>query len=202
MPTLRLRSPGHITNVFLREARKAVVLCCLVCLLPPLQAQVVAGAEYSSKAAFLAKFTGFVEWPPEVLLDNSSPFVLCVVGQFSFGTTLAETTRSHLVRGHRMEVRSLKRDQNFSACNLLFVSHSENKSYSKILSVLPAAGVLTVGETPDFLTAGGIMAFSMAQGNLQFDVNLQAASHANLKISSRLLMLARQIIRKAEDATT
>jgi hypothetical protein len=60
--------------------------------------------------------------------------------------------------------------------------------------------VLTVGETPEFLAAGGILSFSSQQGAIQFDVNLEAANKARLKISSRLLALARHIVNDAEAA--
>jgi hypothetical protein len=56
------------------------------------------------------------------------------------------------------------------------------------------------GETPEFLDAGGILCFSSQQGAIQFDVNLEAANKAHLKISSRLLALARHVVNQAEAA--
>ena len=52
----------------------------------------------------------------------------------------------------------------------------------------------------EYLDAGGIVSFSTQQGALQFDVNLEAADKAHLKISSRLLTLARHIVNRAEAA--
>jgi hypothetical protein len=68
------------------------------------------------------------------------------------------------------------------------------------LDVVRGRMVLTVGETPEFLAAGGILSFSSQQGAIQFDVNLEAANKARLKISSRLLALARHIVNDAEAA--
>jgi hypothetical protein len=61
--------------------------------------------------------------------------------------------------------------------------------------------VLTVGETAEFLDAGGIVTFTMQQETLQFDVNLDGASRVHLKISSHMLALARRVVHKTEAAT-
>ncbi len=44
-------------------------------------AQAQRGAELNRlKAAFIFQFTNFVEWPEDTFEDDSSPFVICVVG--------------------------------------------------------------------------------------------------------------------------
>jgi HPt (histidine-containing phosphotransfer) domain-containing protein len=60
--------------------------------------------------------------------------------------------------------------------------------------------VLTIGETPEYLDAGGIVSLSMREEAIQFDVNLVAANKAHLKISSRLLALARHVVNQTEAA--
>jgi uncharacterized protein DUF4154 len=42
-----------------------------------------------------------------------------------------------------------------------------------------------------FAARGGIVQFSLEEKQVHFEINLEAASRANLKISSRLLALAR-----------
>jgi hypothetical protein len=68
------------------------------------------------------------------------------------------------------------------------------------LEAVRGLGVLTVGETPDFIAAGGIVGFATEQGKLYFDVNLDAAKEARLKISSILLSLARHVLNPTEAA--
>lgn len=86
------------------------------------------------------------------------------------------------------------------SCHILFVSHFEGKKYLKILQAVQGADVLTVGETPDFLDAGGAMTFSFEQDVLHFEVNLGAATNAHLKVSSRLLAIAKKVTNKPEIA--
>src|SRR5258707_61424 len=159
---------------------------------PPAQAPAV--AEYRAKANYLANFPSFVEWPPEALPSGNAPFLVCVSGEFSFGTSLAEITRGSTVHDRRIEIRWVRKVQELAACQILFVSRSEQKSYSQTLDAVRGQTILTVGETPGFLEAGGILSFSGQQGTIQFDVNLEAANKAHLKISSRLLALARHVL--------
>src|SRR5437879_3636401 len=166
----------------------------------PLSAQNASDLEYRAKANYLANFPSFVEWPPEALPSANAPFLVCVFGEFPFGTTLAEIARGTAVQGRRIEIRWIRKPQELPACQVLFVSHSEQKRYNLALYAVRSRMVLTVGETPEFLDAGGIVSFSNQPGAIQFDVNLEAANKAHLIISSRLLALARRVVNQAEAA--
>jgi hypothetical protein len=154
--------------------------------------------EYRTKASFLATFPNFIDWPDEAFSKAGAPFVMCVVGDFQFGTSLAEMTRSASPHGRRVEVRWVHKDPEARNCHILFVSRSESKRYSRLLQAVQGVDVLTVGETPDFLEAGGAMTFLFKDEALQFEVNLVAATGAHLRMSSRLLALARRVVNKPE----
>ena len=178
----------------------ALVACLLACAALPLCAQQLTIAEYRSKAHFLATFPSFVDWPDAVFSSEQSPFVLCVRGDFSFGTSLAELARNSSPHGRRVEVRWVHKDLELRNCHVVFISRSEAKRYAKLLQVLEGADVLTVGETEGFLGAGGAISFLLEHETLQFEVNLIAADTAHLKISSRLLALARHVVTRTEAA--
>jgi len=154
--------------------------------------------EYRTKATFLATFPSFIEWPEEAFVGTAAPFLVCVVGDFKFGTSLAELTRSSTPHGRRVEVLWIHKDSELRKCHILFVSRSEAKRYSKLLQLVQGADVLTVGETTDFLTAGGALSFVTHNDSLQFEVNLPAATDAHLRVSSKLLALARRVVGKPE----
>lgn len=156
--------------------------------------------EYRAKATFLAAFPNFIDWPDAAFASEKAPFVICVFGGFSFGTSLAELTRGAMAHGRRIEVRWARKEQELPACHILFVSRSETKRYRSILKTVYAAGVLTVGATPDFLAHGGVIAFLVQDDRLQFEVNITAADEAHLTIRASMLVLARHVVR-AETAT-
>lgn len=150
--------------------------------------------EYRLKANFLATSPRFVDWPEDAKASSRKFFSLCVYGTFDFGTTLAEMTRANTVHGLRVDVKWIRKEPQLRACNLAFISGSEQKRYAQLLQGLQGMPVLTVGETPGFLEAGGMLNLEIKGSTLQFDVNLAAAERAHLKISSRLLVIARRVV--------
>jgi len=163
-------------------------------------AEISAEQEYREKAAFLTNFPSFVEWPREAFSSPQSPLSVCVFGSYSFGISLAESVGGKTVQGRRMDVRRVHTESELRACHILFVSHSEEKHYAAVLQEIQGASVLTVGETPGFLAAGGAVNFLLQQDALQFEVNLDSANVAHLKISANMLALARRVVGKTVEA--
>lgn len=157
-------------------------------------------AEYTWKANFLAKSASFVEWPTDSPLQASSAFRWCVFGNFSFGTALAEMTRDIVVEGKRSEVKWVHKEGELASCQIIFVSRSEEKRYGKILDAARPGRGLTVGETADFLDAGGMVTLLMDGKTPQFEVNLESVAASRLKLSSRMLSLARRVVNHATAA--
>mgnify|MGYP003575514809 CR=1 FL=1 len=141
--------------------------------------------EYRVKAAYLFNFTKFVDWPPEAL-PQGLPLTICVAGASPFGATLEDTVRGELVAGRPLTTRVV-RDP--SGCHVLFVP--EGVSAAPLLNEARMKPILTVGESDTFLRNGGIGNFIMEDGKVRFEISQGAASRAHLRISSRLLRLAR-----------
>ena len=183
----------------------ASVLCLLaVCLaLSPLHALTPeeVGPEYRNKARFLANFPVFIEWPGDAFPDAHAPFVLGVIGDFRFGTSLAEAVQGASAHGHPVVIRWIKNEKELRSCHLLFVSSSEEKRYAKILEAVSGGSVLTVGESQAFMDAGGAIFFFPDGGGLRFEVNLSATQRARLKLSSHLLARARRVVRNPSNTT-
>ena len=157
-------------------------------------------ALYEAKAKFLAVMPGFVEWPSSTFKTPTALLQICVHPDFSFGTSLAELARTETVGGHRMEVKWVRKEQELSGCQLLFVSRSAAKRYDKVLEAVKNSATLTVGEGPEFLKAGGMVSLQAGQSGLQFDVNLDAVHDSHLKLSSQMLALARHVLYRTESA--
>ena len=159
-------------------------------------AQDSASNEIVWKANFLAKSAAFVDWPTDSPVRTANTFRWCVYGTFSFGTTLAEMTRDVTFEGKRSEVRWIKRDSELAGCQIIFVTRSEGKNYSKVLDAARPGRGLAVGETSDFLEAGGMVALFTDGKSPGFEVNLEAVGAAKLKLSSRMLAVARRVVNR------
>ena len=92
--------------------------------------------------------------------------------------------------GRRIEVRKIGRGQP-DACHIVFFSGAD-KDVPKSLAAF-GRGVLTVGEGDRFLKDGGMIAFLLENRRVRFDINQTAAGHAALRISSKLLNVARTV---------
>jgi hypothetical protein len=146
--------------------------------------------EYQVKAAFLYNFTRFVDWPPD-LQSASSPFVIGIVGEDPFGPVLDDIVREKNWNGHRIVVRRMNANGNFHGCQILYISNSERTEVPRILAALKGEHVLTVGEFDRFLRQGGEVAFEIENDMVRIAINLKAAEAGGLKLSSRLLAVAR-----------
>ena len=54
--------------------------------------------------------------------------------------------------------------------------------------------MLTVGEMPHFVQSGGAVNFILEGNKVRFEINTDAAARARLKLSSKLLALARSVV--------
>ena len=60
-----------------------------------------------------------------------------------------------------------------------------------VIEYLKGRHVLTIGETTDFARMGGVINFIRVKNKIRFEINVAAAKQANLKISSKMLKLAK-----------
>lgn len=165
-----------------RIAAAALLVAALQGLLP---AQAVS-EEYRVKAAFLYNFLKYVEWPEDA---PAGPLVICVAGRNPFGTVLEDLVRGEIVEERRVEARVILEPA--AGCHLLFVPQgAAMPAYLRAASGQP---VFTVGETRAFMDEGGMASFYLDRGNVRFEINPGAAQRARLRISARLLQLARLV---------
>jgi hypothetical protein len=157
----------------------------------PAAAQAEQVGEYEVKAAILYNLRRFVEWPSSAYVDPQAPTVLCLLGQDPFGESLKSLEQKQDAGGRPLLVRRLRNDTEIHDCHVLYISLSERKNVAQILSRLKGSSVLTVGEMSQFAAQGGIVQFTLEEKQVRFQINLDAAARMNLKISSRLLVLAR-----------
>ena len=140
--------------------------------------------EYQVKAAFLYNFIRFVEWPPAA---QSGSMIVCVAGRNPLGSFLEETVKGETLDGRPIIPRVILEPD--PECRVIFVP--DGATVSAYLRASRGAPVLTIGETNDFIDAGGIVRFYMENGKVRFEISPQAAERSQLRISSRLLRLAR-----------
>lgn len=146
--------------------------------------------EYAVKAAFLYNFAKFVQWPAASFFDDQTPLNVCILGEDPFGAAM-QTIQNKTVRGRKLVVHRYRQSEDLEKCHLLFICRSEKEMLSDVLEALRNCSVLTVSDMDAFAERGGVIHFIQVDNKLRFEINLDAAERAALKISSRLLKLAR-----------
>ena len=75
-------------------------------------------------------------------------------------------------------------------CHILFVASSERRRWRDVRQRLKGAPVLTVGEFDDFLDQGGVINFLLKGQLVRFEISLESAKAAGLRLDARLLSVA------------
>lgn len=163
-----------------------------IILMPLLFSSMSMAAETSEnevKAAYLFNFAKFVEWPEKAFASKTSPIILCILGDDPFGDALANLEMKK-IKGRSLTVVKAHNKEQLKTCHMLYVSESEKKELSDIITRTDNKPCLTVGSMEDFASKGGMIGFVRKGKNIRFEVNLDRVKRAELAISSRLLNLA------------
>jgi len=159
-------------------------------------------SEYLIKAGFIYNFAKLVEWPTASFAQPDSPIVIGILGEDPFGATLDRIVADKKINGRGFAVKRVKWSRDFKDlrdCNILFVSSSEKEHIESVIDAMKGLPILTIGDAPGFAKRGGIINFMLEDNKVRFEVNVEAAKHADLTISSRLLTLARIVQQAAAD---
>ncbi len=150
-------------------------------------------SEYQVKAAYLFNFLKFVEWPEEAFPDPLAPIMIGIAGDDPFGSALPQVVVGKTVQGRDLVIRKYRAGEDLRSSHILFISASEKKKVPQIVASLRGSSVLTVADFNEFLGDGGMIQLYSENNRIRFAINMDATGRAKLKISSKLLSLARVV---------
>lgn len=166
-------------------------MAALAALLAAVGAWAEDASEDSVKAGFLLNFAKYTEWPGGTPAGRE--FLVCSLGPRPLSGKL-ELLQGRPLQGREIRVRTAVRPSEWRDCQLLFVAADEAQRAGGVAEALAPHPVLTIGETPGFAQAGGIIGLKLRAGRVRFDINQGAARRAGLTLSSQLLKLADEVL--------
>lgn len=173
------------------------LLCLIVGLATIGSARAMATSEYQLKAVFLFNFAQFVEWPAQAFASEQAPLGICVLGPDPFGAELEAVMEGEHI-GHRpISIHRFDTSTDIDACHLLFIGKHGESELREALERLKGRPILTIGETAEFIAAGGMIRFYMEGNKVRLQINPTVADESQLRVSSKLLRSS-QIVAKAE----
>jgi hypothetical protein len=179
----------------------AIVFSCVPAGSSNLFAQMQSTREYEIKAGFLYNFAKFVEWPAIAFSDPKQPVCVCIYGRDPFGHSLEGALLGKSIGSRPVILGHALQFEDLSGCQIVFVGGSEHTPVTDLAGRLRGRAVLLVGESEGFAASGGAIQFTIEDSRVRFIINPDAADRAGLKISSKLLALAR-IVHDSERSTS
>lgn len=148
--------------------------------------------EPQAKAAFVLNFARYVEWPERAFATRETPLSICVLGRDAVGAAVMALD-GRPVQNRVVAARRLANADEARSCHVLFLAESDERRLVHALRSLTGLPVLTVGDMDGFIDNGGAIGLVQGEGRLQFEVNRYVLDQAQLKASSNLLKLARNL---------
>lgn len=176
----------------------AMVACWVILglLLAPVCARAAdsaAALEYKVKGGYLFNFARYIEWPTASLPAPDSPFIIGVLDGGEALPVVKALLEGKKVDSHPVEVKAVTADQIGQDIHILLVTRDAGKTPEEIRAALGNAATLLVGETEQFAERGGTVGFTREEESIRLSLNLERATEAGLKVSSKLSSVARQV---------
>lgn len=188
----------------------------LIAVLPAtlVQADDLPTQEQYIKVAFICNFIKFVEWPKEESVSKDTPIIIGIIGSQSFVRAFGKVKHKK-IKNRRILIKYFtgfelltepserngevwqKKLATLKNCDVLLFCNGENGHAGKpreIIESLGKSSVLTIGETSGFLEFGGIINFLTEDNKVRFEISNVSGKKAKLRISSKLLHLAKRVI--------
>lgn len=151
-------------------------------------------SEAKIKVVYLYNFLRFIEWPPSAATFSDD---ICIVGQKKKYRDAISLLKKLTLNEHALsigEFGSQTKLDDLKNCRLVFITEDATHRSGAICDTVKEASSLTVGESKDFARDGGMINFIRRKDKIHFEVNLRAARQAGLRITSKILRIADEVI--------
>ena len=149
--------------------------------------------EAQVKAAYLYKFAGYIEWPPNAFADAAAPFIIGVVGAADIADELNKQKSGRLLSDHPVEVRILKPADAGRGIHMIFIASPDAAQLRRAIDQYGSTPTLTISDVPGAMDAGCIINFLVVSNRIRFEISVSNAERRGLKVSSRLLAVAQRV---------
>lgn len=189
---------GHLSknnNIYRPSRVLRLMLLYLVTSLLVFNSQTSQAKEALLKASLLYRIASFIEWHPEVNIENLK---FCTVGRLD--AVFLDALKRFKTKQAVLNFLLLENVEvaNITECNIVFISQGAAQNAAEIIRTLAGQPVLTVGEMDGFIEMGGMIDISARRMNhIEPIINRDRIHCSGLQVSSRLLKVyKRSVIQK------
>jgi hypothetical protein len=149
-------------------------------------------SEDAVKAAYLYRFTGYVNWPDD--RPSNVPFTIAVVGSPGVARELRRLLPGHLINNQAAQVREISASGEANGARILYVGAGHADFLRSLVAPPGGRSMLLVSDEQGGLNAGSALNFLTIDRNVRFEVSLTAADRWGVKVSSELLGVAVRVL--------
>lgn len=187
---LQLSMPDESMILTQRLVACALVLAVFLCDVGIAKERVI-DREPKIKAVYVYKFIHYIDWPDDAFADAAAPVVIGTIGPNPVNAYLKRIASGRQAGDRSLIYREIVSTEQAASCHLIFVSANASADLvTGVFQGLKNAPVVLVGETPRFVSDGGVIGFHVVDNKVRLKLSLHAATSRGLKVSSQLAKLA------------
>lgn len=174
-----------------RLLSSTLTLLAVLCTLGTPGSHAAAAASYSEdavKAAFLYRFTGYVDWPAQALPDPQ--FTIAILDADGVAAELQRMLQYRPAQSRPVQVRSIRNIRELDDAQMLYIGAAHRDELRHVIAAVAARPVLIVTNEQGGLDAGSTVNFLLVDQRVRFEISLDAAQNSGLKVASELLAVA------------
>ncbi len=154
--------------------------------------------EIQVKAAMIAGFARYCDWPDKALPKEAPFLVVGLIGPDAVCEKIQKLTQGKKAGQRTIKVVRGASPADLAQAQIVYLAQAEKSQAPDLLQTFRDSPVLTIGEVPGFAKEGGVVNFYLAEVNgaskVHFELNPDAADRAGLKVT-RLVKVAPKIVR-------
>ena len=141
------------------------------------------------ETGFIYNFASFTTWPK----NANEQLELCKYKASELDSTLKSLQGKKLGQ-KTLNLKTIEPGESFTNCHIVFIQKSTDDELKAILAFLNGHAILTIADFPGAAEKGVMLNMVIRDKKLTFEANLASARASGVKISSRLLTLAIEVI--------
>jgi hypothetical protein len=148
-------------------------------------------SEDSVKAAYLYRFTQYIEWPTSTA--STEPFTIAVLNAPGVAEELERLLPDHPIKNTVAQVRVITRISELGHAQMLYLGAAPSDRLRSLIESIAFGPVLLVTDSEEGLELGSVLNFVTVENRIRFEVSLTAADKSRFRISSELLAVAARV---------
>ena len=145
-------------------------------------------SEYEYKAAFIERFTRFVQWPSEI---ESQTFKMVIFGENPFGNSLDQLFEDTEIKDLKVELIYTDKVEDLSHVDLVYIASSEKRRVEEILIALSHKPILIISDSKGFCKLGVHINMYIEDNYVRYEINQGALEESGIEVSSLLFASAK-----------